>query len=330
MAKATKPKVAVITRTKDRAILLERAIQSIHSQSMKDFVHVIINDAGDPRVVDDLLKKHEVLIGGRVRVIHNTSSGGMEAASNKAIKSVDSTYVAIHDDDDSWHQDFLKKTTEYMDTTGAMGVVVTTDKIDEEIKNNKVRMLSKERWLPEVRVISIQRQFVDNLATPITFIYRREVYKTIGYYNEDLPVAGDWDFALRFLLHFDIDFLPTKEALANYHHRSNTVGINQNSVFVDNGLRHEQILNRLVNHYIREDIQNGVVGLGYYISAAQQSKKAGSELMGHVSSKIDANTVRLEGHINHTAKHLKADIGDMYKRGRALDRIKNYLARTKV
>lgn len=43
------PKVAVITRTKDRGILLERAIKSVHKQTMMDFIHVIINDAGDKK-----------------------------------------------------------------------------------------------------------------------------------------------------------------------------------------------------------------------------------------------------------------------------------------
>jgi len=46
------PKVAVITRTKDRVLLLERALQSVHNQSMSDFVHVIINDGGDPGPVE--------------------------------------------------------------------------------------------------------------------------------------------------------------------------------------------------------------------------------------------------------------------------------------
>jgi glycosyltransferase involved in cell wall biosynthesis len=55
------PKVAVVTRTKDRPVLLERAIQSVHSQTMKDFIHVIYNDGGDASSVDALVEKYITL-----------------------------------------------------------------------------------------------------------------------------------------------------------------------------------------------------------------------------------------------------------------------------
>ena len=45
-ADGKKAKVAIITRTKDRPLLLERAIQSVESQTYSDYVHVILNDGG--------------------------------------------------------------------------------------------------------------------------------------------------------------------------------------------------------------------------------------------------------------------------------------------
>ena len=47
--------VAVITRTKDRPILLRRAIESVLRQSFGEWVHVIINDGGNPSTVDFLV-----------------------------------------------------------------------------------------------------------------------------------------------------------------------------------------------------------------------------------------------------------------------------------
>jgi len=37
-------RVAVVTRTKNRAILLERAIHSVLKQKFHDWTHVIVND----------------------------------------------------------------------------------------------------------------------------------------------------------------------------------------------------------------------------------------------------------------------------------------------
>lgn len=291
------PKVAVITRTKDRPLLLERAIKSIHHQTMSDFVHVIINDAGDQQVVEKLLKKYAALTKGRVKLIHNNTSHGMEAASNKAIKSVDSTFIAIHDDDDSWHPTFLEKTTAHLEATGAQGVIVTTDKIDEEIVGNKVKILSTTRWYPELRAISLYKQCLDNYATPITFLYRRSVFKTVGYYDESLPVAGDWDFALRFLLKYDIDFLLTEEALANYHHRSTAVGIDQNSVFVNGGSLHEQKINLLANKYLREELKNKYLGVGYIMNAMRVDQKLMSDSTERIISELKRDAGQQSAHI---------------------------------
>ena len=302
MHMTTTPKVAIITRTKDRGILLERAIKSIHQQTMDDFIHVIINDAGDKRVVDDLVKKYKTLIKDRVKVIHNTESRGMEAASNKAIKSVDSTYVAIHDDDDSWHPDFLKRTTEHLDSTGAMGVVVATDRIDEEIDEDagEVRELSRTRWMPDMHAISLYAQCLDNQMTPITFIYRRDAYSEIGYYDESLLVCGDWDFGIRFAREWDVDFIEEYGALAYYHHRPYVPGKQGNSVFGGTNL-HEIYLNKLLNKYLREDIKKGMFGVGYIMCEMRNSR-----ILNHrIRDQIDERTVRVEGHMNHVVDDIK-------------------------
>jgi glycosyltransferase involved in cell wall biosynthesis len=304
MAKRTAT-VAVITRTKDRGILLERAILSVHNQTFKDFIHVIINDAGDPKIVDDLVEKHKKLINGRVSVIHNNVSRGMEAASNKAIMSVESTYVSIHDDDDSWDKSFVEKTVTYMKKNGSDGLVVVTDKIDEEVVGDKVNILSQSRWQPWVRSVTLYEQCLDNLATPISFIFLRNMYDKLGGYNNELPVAGDWDFALRFLLNSDIDFLRTEKPLAFYHHRQSTSGINQNSVFKDNGLLHEEKLTMLANRYLRQEIEGGKMGLGYLISSQRAQARHGSELAKYLRESLEASTVRIEGHVNSRIKILE-------------------------
>lgn len=258
-------KVAVITRTKDRGVLLDRAIRSVHSQNMNDFVHVIINDAGDSEIVDSLLTKHKDLVGDRVKVIHNKESKGMEAASNKAIASVDSTYIVIHDDDDSWHPDFLKKATEHLDKSGSAGVVLVTDSVVERIHGDRIVKLSQERWLPGTTEVNLYKQCMVNYATTISFVYKRTAYEEIGHYDETLPVSSDWDFALRFLLKHDIDFVNSDEALAYYHHRPDQKGPSGNSVFAGADL-HKHYINKLSNKYLRDDIQKGKFGLGYIVN----------------------------------------------------------------
>ena len=265
-------KVAIITRTKDRPLFLERAINSVHSQSFEDFVHVIINDAGDPKLVDELVERYKDLTKGRVKVIHNSESKGMEAASNKAIKSVDSTYVAIHDDDDTWHPDFLKLTVAKLEDTKAMGVVARTNKVTEEVAGSEIRQIKTEPWMPDMKVINLYRQCIDNQMTPITFLYRRSVFDEIGVYDESLPVCGDWDFGIRFMQKYDVEFLDPGYPLAFYHHRKYVPGAEGNTNFGSGKERHRYYVNLLANKYLRQELAEGKLGVGYIMSSLRYNQ----------------------------------------------------------
>lgn len=274
-------KVAVITRTKDRPVFLARAIRSVHGQAFKDFVHVIINDGGDAAAVDEVVKKYEELTKGRVQVIHNAESLGMEAASNKAIKSVDSTYVAIHDDDDTWHPEFLRQTLELLESTGAAGVVARTDKVTEEVAGDgkTIRQLKVEQWMPDMKAVSLYRQCIDNQMTPITFVYRRSVLDEIGYYDEDLPVLGDWDFGLRFLQKHDVEFLDPGYALAFYHHRKFVPGAAGNSNYGSGHDKHRYYTNKVLNKYLRQDLAEGKLGVGYIMNSLRYNRSYTAKLV---------------------------------------------------
>lgn len=290
------PKVAVITRTKDRAILLERAIQSVHNQTMKDFVHVIFNDGGDSIIVDELVEKYKGLMGGRVKVVHNNTPNGLVSALNKAVNSIDSEYVAIHDDDDSWHEDFLKETTNYLDSTKAYGVITVVDIIEEKIEGGAVIEIKRGRGLEPVRgVVSIYDQCLANYATPITFVYRRSVYDEIGYYNEDLAVAEDWDFTLRFLLKHDIHSLVTDSALSFYHHRVTSEGSELNSIFVDDGMKFDYHIKTTANHHLRKELAAGELGLGYLISSIRHDREEALQQNSIINERIN-NSIKKELH----------------------------------
>lgn len=280
-----KSKVAIITRTKDRTLLLRRAIESVHNQTMVDFIHVIINDGGDPDAVDALVEKHATLTDGRVTVIHNKESNGMEAATNKAIKSVDSTYIAIHDDDDTWHPEFLERMTKLLDEQNTMGVVARTDKITEELLESKhiVKHLKTEPWMPDLKVINLYRQCVDNQMTPITFVYKRSVLGEIGHYDESLPVLGDWDFGIRFLQKYDVEFLDPGFALANYHHRKFIKGSTANNSFGSGTEKHRYYSNRLMNKYLRQELSEGRLGVGYVMSKLKYEQSQLGRLIGSVA-----------------------------------------------
>ena len=60
----------VVTRTKNRPLLLERAIVSVISQDYPNWKHIIVNDGGESQPVENLIEKYADAYKGRVQTIH--------------------------------------------------------------------------------------------------------------------------------------------------------------------------------------------------------------------------------------------------------------------
>ena len=82
-------------RTKNRPLLLGRALDSVLAQTYGDWRLVVVNDGGEAGPVDALLAARRDAMAGRSRVIHNPASVGMEAASNIALRSEPADYAVM-------------------------------------------------------------------------------------------------------------------------------------------------------------------------------------------------------------------------------------------
>lgn len=275
MAKA---KVAIITRTKDRPLFLARAIQSVAAQTYDDYVHVIVNDGGSTAQIERIVEQSGQQ--GSIKLFHReTASNAPDTIFNESIDRVDSEYVAIHDDDDTWHPEFLAQTTKRLEESGMMGVVTRTDKVTEELDGNSIKTHKTEQWMPDVKVISLYRQCIDNQLTPIAFVYRRDAYQGVGKYDPGLPIVGDWDFGIRFLQKYDVEFLDPGYALAFYHHRKYVPGAQGNSSFGNSIEKHRYYANLLANKYLRQELAEGRLGIGYIMSQLRYERANTSNIL---------------------------------------------------
>jgi glycosyltransferase involved in cell wall biosynthesis len=213
------PRVAIITRTQDRPITLDRAIRGILGQTFTDWELVLVSDAGNLPAIREVVARHSAALAGRYRLIHRERSEGMQAASNHGIAESRSRYVAIHDDDDSWHPNFLARTVAYLESAGPTkrGVVVGTDLIYERFRGEKFVEFRRRRMPVPAEALAPAALRRRNRFPPIAFLYERAASEALGQYRTDLPVLGDWDFNLRFAERFGIGVID--EPLAFWHHR---------------------------------------------------------------------------------------------------------------
>jgi len=265
-------RVAVITRTKDRPVLLRRAIESVLKQTCPDWIHVIVNDGGHPVLVDLLVAEYAERYRERVKVLHHPQSLGMQNASNAAIRATQSEFVTIHDDDDSWEPAFLEAGLARLDKLGAdnpvQGVATHTTWIFEEMDSCGNMVELRRQDFPATETIKLADVAGENRFPPIAFLYRRQVHEAVGYFNEEFSVLGDWDFNLRFLCRYDIDVV--SERLACWHWRQQGGGTAYGNSSTSGVAIHKAMEAKLFNHYLRRDMETGRLGLGHLMNLSRQ------------------------------------------------------------
>ncbi len=263
------PKIGVITRTKNRPLLLKRAVESVVRQTFEDWSLVIVNDGGDPAPVSDIVASVDAADRARIRQIDNGSSLGMEAASNVGLNALDTRYAMIHDDDDSLHPEFFRKTVAYLDNpphSSVRAVVTHTERIIERIEGGTVTQVRTYPYNDWLKTISLRRMLAENVFAPIAFVFDRQACHEVGAFREDLPVLGDWDFNVRFLARYEIGVLPEK--LAYYHNREDDGTGDYSSSVNAKAHLHEFYDNLLRNEWLRKDIEAGRTGIGAIANTA--------------------------------------------------------------
>jgi glycosyltransferase involved in cell wall biosynthesis len=258
-------KVAVITRTKNRPLLLPRARASVVGQTFRDFVWVLVNDAGERGYVEENASAARAS-GVEVQVLHREKAVGMEAATNDGVRSSESDLIVIHDDDDTWEPEFLARMVRHLDETPEeVGTICYSMAVYEQITETGTKETSREPYNTHLKAVHLADVATVNPYAPISFLFRRSLYDAIGGFDESLPVLGDWDFNLKALLKGDIGLVP--DLLANYHLRrevgediddygnSVTTGVNTHSLYDA----------RYRNRMLRRDIEAGRVGLGFLL-----------------------------------------------------------------
>ncbi|KAB1659476.1 glycosyltransferase [Pseudoclavibacter chungangensis] len=249
-------RVAVIMRTKDRPLLLRRALASVEAQTFSDYTLVVVNDAGAREPVDELLGGLDAAFRERTVVIHNDTSAGREGAMNVGIDAVDSEFIVIHDDDDSWHPEFLERTVGRLDEHPEEGGVnARTEVVFERVEGEEIIEEGRDVLAADLHQVSLVEILKRNYVTTIGFLFRRSVFLEVGPIDGALPVLGDWEFLLRFLRRYPVGFVDG-QPLAFWHQRLASTGDEGNSVVVAAD-EHRDFNLQIRDAYLRRSLEGG-------------------------------------------------------------------------
>lgn len=226
--------VGVVTRTRDRALFVVRALRAVIGQTHRDWRIVLVNDGGDgaelrARIAAEGLEAE--LPPERFTLIDNAVSQGRATAFNQGLAALDTDFVACLDDDDSWDPGFLQALLELYagnvalvpDLGGvASGVTaIREDVVSGEDGGQRIEFLGED-GLPNAFRRSDFLLGPLAYATyrhdlyPVQWLLKRQAMADLGGFPESFDVMEDRAFMLRFVQHWRIAMLDRPLA---FHHR---------------------------------------------------------------------------------------------------------------
>ncbi len=203
------PRVAIITRTRNRVTLLARALEAVRAQTMTDYVLVIVNDAGRREPVDQLVAAQPQDFRERIHLVHNEVSNGREAALAVGFKAADSQYVTILDDDDTWEPSFLETTVAHLEAHPEQAAVaaradIVRESLDEE---GVAHVIGAEPLAADQTAWSLLESLVGNYVPTNSQVIRRSAAAGVGTWDGSLQTQADWEFNLRLLARWPVGFV---------------------------------------------------------------------------------------------------------------------------
>lgn len=192
-------KVSVIIPTFNRADLLPRALDSIHSQELGGAnieLEIIVVDDGSTDATEDLVAQRY----SNIRYVKQ-SQRGVSAARNAGLRHADGEWVALLDSDDEWLPHKLTTQLRVLEDRGLKICHTEEIWVRNGVRVNQMNKHKKsggdvfERCLPLCAM------------SPSSILIHRDVFDHIGVFDETLPACEDYDLWLRMAAHYPVTFV---------------------------------------------------------------------------------------------------------------------------
>jgi glycosyltransferase involved in cell wall biosynthesis len=175
--------------TYNRADVLPRAIHSVICQTLTNFELIIVDDGSQ----DNTREAVNQFSDPRIRYIKQKNQGA-NAARNHGVRKAAGKYISFLDSDDEFREGYLQTIVKLMENQGlnCIGAFTSHCRITEE-NITHVSTADKQK----VTFKNIKKKNTIGGFSAATF--RASVFQQIGYLDEQLQCAQDYDFYVRAL-----------------------------------------------------------------------------------------------------------------------------------
>ena len=192
--------VSVIIPTYNRWQVLRRAIDSVLAQSVTANEIIVVDDGS----TDNTHTLLQSTFGDRIKVLVQPNRG-VSAARNAGLKIASGDWIALLDSDDEWLPEKLQQQIEVLEQNSSC-VLCHTDEI--WVRNGvRVNPMKKHKKTGG----DIFAQCLPLCAiSPSSALIKKDIFKTIGLFNESLPACEDYDLWLRICAAHPVHYLDKK------------------------------------------------------------------------------------------------------------------------
>jgi len=176
-------KVSVITINYNNAQGLQKTVDSVISQTFKDYEFIVIDGCSTDGSVD-IIKKNE----GKISYWVSEKDGGIYNAQNKGAKKATGEYCLFLNSGDCLAEETtLENVVKQLDKD-----IVYGDLWIENAKGERTKVGSPD-------VLGVYHFMISTLWHPCSLI-KRSLFEKYGYYNESFKITGDYEFFIRVIL----------------------------------------------------------------------------------------------------------------------------------
>jgi glycosyltransferase involved in cell wall biosynthesis len=188
----SKQGVSVIIPCFNRASTVEEAVRSVLNQSWPDLEAIVVDDGSE----DDTFAVVSCIDDPRLRCFRNPKNGA-PAARNHGFAQSKGTWIAFQDSDDIWlpnklaHQ--MPRLLDSDFVAAYCGMLVKADAQPETAVHKRY---------PDPRISPLEGNILpsvirDSYISTQMLVIRRDVFDTVGGFDESCEALQDWDLMLR-------------------------------------------------------------------------------------------------------------------------------------
>lgn len=220
------PTISIITPSLNQGQFIENSIQSVLSQGYPNLEYLIMDGGSSDNTLSIL-----DLYSDRLKWFSEKDSGQTDAI-NKGLQMAGGDIVGYLNADDLLLPESLSRVARlFMEAPNIMWVTGQCRIIDEQGRETR-RLITtyKNMWL---RFRSLSSLLItDYISQPATF-WRAGILKELGYLDESLHYAMDYEFWLRLYSKYPLFFIPEYLAAFRIHKQSKNTNAGHKDVYVD-------------------------------------------------------------------------------------------------